>query len=134
MFSKIRVMHVAVNSLEEATKDYEERFGLVADAPKDQPATGIRAAIVPIGDAVIEFIEPLDPEQGPVAKFLKNKGEGIYMVGWEVADIDEAVKELEANGVRLLDADAESRAAGANVFIHPKSSHGVLVELVEKPK
>ena len=134
MFNSIRVVHIAVNSVEEAAKDYKERFGLEADAPKDQPATGIRGAVVPLGNAIIEFIEPLDPEQGPVAKFLKNRGEGIYMIGWEVDDVDDAIKGLEANGVRLLSADPESRAAGANVFIHPKSSHGVLVELVEKPK
>ena len=134
MFNAIRVVHVAVNSVEEAAKDYKERFGLEASDPKEQPATGISAAIVQMGNAVIELIEPLDPEQGPVAKFLKNRGEGIYMIGWEVDDVDEAVKGLEANGVRLLSADAESRAAGANVFIHPKSSHGVLIELVEKAK
>lgn len=134
MFNSIPVVHVAVNNLEEAIKDFKERFGLEADAPKDQPATGIRAAIVQMGGQVIEFIEPLDPEQGPVAKFLKNKGEGIYMIGWAVENVDEAIKGLEAKGVRLLSADAESRAAGANVFIHPKSTHGVLVELVERPK
>lgn len=134
MFNSIPVVHVAVNNLEEAIKDFKERFGLEADAPKDQPATGIRAAIVQMGGQVIEFIEPLDPEKGPVAKFLKNKGEGIYMIGWAVENVDEAIKGLEAKGVRLLSADAESRAAGANVFIHPKSTHGVLVELVERPK
>ena len=131
MFNAIPNVHVAVNSLEEATKDFKERFGLVADPPIDQPATGVRLAVVHLGGQVIEFVEPLDPEQGPVSKFLKNKGEGIYMMGWAVEDVDAAVKQLEANGVRLLNADAESRAAGANVFIHPKSSHGVIVQLVE---
>lgn len=134
MFNAIPVIHVAVNSIEEAAKDYKERFGLVASDPKEQPTTGIRAAVVQLGSQIVEFIQPLDPEQGPVAKFLKTKGEGVYMMGWAVENVDEAVKELEANGVRLLGTDAASRASGANVFIHPKASHGVLIELVEAPK
>lgn len=134
MFNRIRTVHIVVNSIEEAAKDYEDRFGLKATAPTAQPATGIRAAVVSMGEAVIEFIEPLDHEQGPVAKFLQNRGEGVYMMAWEVDSLDEAIKELEAKGVRLLSADAESRAKGAIPFIHPKATHGVLIELVEKAK
>lgn len=134
MFNRIRAVHVVVNSLEEATKDYESRFGLKATAPKDQPQTGIRAAVVSMGEAVIEFIEPLDHSQGPVAKFLQTRGEGVYMMAWEVDSLDETVKNLEGNGVRLISADAASRAKGALPFIHPKETHGVLIELVEKAK
>ncbi len=134
MFNRIRAIHVVVNSLEEATKDYEDRFGLKGTAPAAQPATGIRASVVQMGDAVIEFIEPLDHEQGPVAKFLNTRGEGVYMMAWEVDSIDDTIKKCEANGVRLLSADAESRAKGVIPFIHPKSTHGVLIELVEKAK
>jgi methylmalonyl-CoA/ethylmalonyl-CoA epimerase len=134
MFNRIRVIHVVVHSIEEAAKDYKERFGLEATTSGDRPDLGIRNAILPIGDAVIELIEPLDREEGPLPKFLQNRGEGVYMTGWEVDDIDEAVKSLQEKGVRLVNADPESRAKGAQVFLHPKSTHGVLIELVEKPK
>ena len=134
MYNRIRAVHVVVNSLEEAAKDYESRFGLTATSPETQSQTGIRAAVVSMGDAVIEFIEPLDHEQGPVAKFLKTRGEGVYMMAWEVDSVDEAIKSLHAKGVRLINADAESRAKGVIPFIHPKETHGVLIELVEKAK
>jgi len=132
MFNTIRVVHVAVNSVEEAAQVYKEKFGIDSEPPHEQPATGIRATLIQMGETSIELIQPLDPEEGPVAKFLKNRGEGIYMMGVEVDDIDETVKKLEAKGVRLI--NAEPRVDGVPVFIHPKENHGVMLELVEKPK
>jgi len=92
---------------------------------------GIKNALFPVGDAVIELIEPLDKEQGPIPNFLKSRGEGIYMIALEVEDLDAAITELKGRGVRLLSDDPESRAKGIPVFIHPKSSRGVLIELVQ---
>ena len=133
MFNKLRVVHIVVNNAEEAAQDYSERFGLEKTRSGESPALGVRTAVLPVGDAVIEFIEPIDKEQGPLPRFLQNRGEGIYMMGWEVDSVDDAVKALQEKGVRLTNADPEARAAGANVFIHPKSAHGVLIELIEKP-
>jgi len=132
MFTKIRAVHIAVNNVEEAAKLYTDNFNLQVSASGSNPAEGIRQAVLPVGDAVIELIEPLDPEQGPVAKFLQNRGEGVYMMAWEVENLDSAIQSLTEKGVRLLNADPESRAKGVNVFIHPKSTKGVLVELVQK--
>jgi len=132
MFTKIRAVHVAVNNVEEAVKDYERAFGLKVSRIEPQPHNGVKIAVLPIGDAVIELIEPLNPEEGPVARSLKNRGEGIYMIALEVDGLDAALKSLQAKGVRLINDDAESRAKGVQPFIHPKSTHGVLVELVEK--
>jgi methylmalonyl-CoA/ethylmalonyl-CoA epimerase len=135
MFNKVRVIHMAVNSIAEATKDYQERFGLKVARTGELAREGIRTAIVPISaDVVIEFIEPINKEQGAVAKFLQTRGEGVYMMGWEVDNIDAAVKGLQAKGVRLINAEPEARAKGANVFIHPKFAHGLMIELLEKPK
>jgi methylmalonyl-CoA/ethylmalonyl-CoA epimerase len=133
MFTKIRVVHMAVNSVKEAVKDYQERFGFTVVRSGDSPQLGIRNAILQFGDAVIEFIEPLNPGQGPVAKFLETRGEGVYMMGWEVEDLDKTIKELQAKGIRLINAEPEARAQGGNVFIHPKSAHGLMIELLEKP-
>lgn len=135
MFNKARVIHMAVNSIAEATKDYQERFGLKVTRTGELAREGIRTAVIPLGsDTVIEFIEPINKEQGAVAKFLQTRGEGVYMMGWEVDDIDSVIKELQSKGVRLINSEPEARAKGANVFIHPKSAHGLMIELVEKPK
>ena len=132
MFNKIRAIHMAVNDLEEATKEYAESFGLEASSAETLPALGIKNALLPVGDAVIELIEPLDHEQGPVAKFLKKRGEGVYMVALEVDNIESAIKDLKQRGVRLMNDDPESRSNGVPVFIHPKSTRGLLIELIEQ--
>lgn len=134
MFNKVRVVHMAVNNIAEATKDYQERFGMKVTSRGELAREGIRTAVMPIGgDTVVEFIEPVNRD-GAVAKFLQNRGEGVYMMGWEVNNLDAAIEELQAKGVRLINAEPETRAKGANVFIHPKFAHGLMIELLEKPK
>jgi methylmalonyl-CoA epimerase len=132
VFTKIHHIAVAVKNVEEATKIYTDIFGLQVSSSGARPQLGIRNAMLPIGDGFIELIEPLDPQQGPVAKFLQSRGEGIYLVSLEVEDIDLAIKSLSKKGVRLLGADPESRAKGAMVFIHPNSTKGVLVQLFQR--
>ncbi len=133
MFNKISAIHLAVHSVDEATKDYADNFGVEAFSRESLPELGIKNALLQIGDSVIEMIEPFEAGEGPVAKFLERKGEGIYMTAMEVDDMDAAVKDLEARGVRLVNANPEARAQGIPVFIHPKSSRGLMIELVEKP-
>jgi len=132
MFSRIRAVHIAVNSVQEASSEYQSSFGLEVSRSGEVPALGIRNAIIPVGDAILELIEPLDPQQGPVARFLRDRGEGVYMMALEVEDLDSAVRMLQERGVRLIDADPEARARGGPVFIHPRSTRGVLIEMVEK--
>jgi len=134
MFTKLKAVQIAVKDVEEAAKEYHERLGLKLSQSGPQPRAGIKNAIFPLGDTIIELIEPLEAGQGPVAKFLDTRGEGIYMFELEVDDIDSAVKELQAKGVRLLNADPESRAKGGLVFIHPQSTHGALIGLRKKPR
>ena len=133
MFTGIRAVHVAVKDVEEAAKLYTDSFGLQVSRSGTNPEQGIKQAIFPVGDAVIELIEPLDPQEGAVARFLQSRGEGVYMIALEVENLDSAIQSLTEKGVRLLNADPESRAKGVLVFIHPKSTKGVLVELVQKP-
>lgn len=132
MFTRIRAIHIAVKNLEEATQVYTDNLGLQVSQSGTMPELGIKNAILPIGDAIIELIEPLDAEQGPIPRFLQNRGEGIYMIALEVENIDSAIQSLGEKGVRLLGTEAESRAKGNPVFIHPQSSKGVLIELVQK--
>ncbi len=132
MFSKIRAIHLAVNSVEEAVKDYADNFGLEAYKTDTLPELGIKNALLQVGDAIIEFIEPLEPGQGPVARFLEKRGEGVYMTAMEVENLESAVKDLKARGVPLINDNPESREKGLPVFIHPKASRGLLIELVVK--
>jgi len=132
MFTRIRAVHVAVNNVEEAAREYEQAFGLKVLRTEAQPHNGVKIAVLPLGEGVIELIEPLNPDEGPVAKALKNRGEGIYMIALEVDGMDAALSSLQAKEVRLIGDDAESRAKGVQPFIHPKATHGVLIELVEK--
>ena len=134
MFTRVRGVHIAVKDVEEATTEYGEKFGFKASKSGLQPQLGIKNAIFPLGDTIVELIEPLEAGEGPVAKFLDTRGEGIYMFALEVDNIDSAVRELQAKGVRLLNADPESRSKGTPVFIHPQSTHGALIELNEKYK
>ena len=132
MFTKIHNVVVAVYNVEEAAKVYTDNFDLKVARSGAVPELGIKSAHLTVGDATIELIEPLDPQQGPVARFLQNRGEGLYMIELAVADIDKAVKSLSEKGVRLIGADPESRAKGGLVFIHPQSAKGVLVQLVKQ--
>ena len=132
MFTKIHNVVIAVNNAEEAAKLYTDNFGLKVSKSGSLPKLGIKNALLPIGDAIIEFIEPLDPQQGPVAKFLQSRGEGLFMIEMEVESVDSAIRSLTEKGVRLLGADPESRAKGSQVFIHPQAAKGVLIQLVQK--
>ena len=131
MFNKVRAIHVAVNSVDDAARDYADNFGIEAFSKDASPELGIRNALLQIGDSVIEFIEPYNPGEGPVAKFLDKKGEGVYMTALEVDNIDKTVGDLKSRGVPLINADQEARDKGIPVFIHPKASHGLMIELIE---
>ena len=133
MFTRIHNILIAVKNVEQAEKEYTENFGLQASRSGTRPERGVKSTLFPIGDTNLDLIEPLDPEQGPVAKFLKTRGEGVYMLEVEVENLDAAVQSLKEKNVRLLGADPESRAKGSQIFIHPQSSNGVLIMLIQRP-
>ena len=89
-------------------------------------------AFIPVTDSEVELLESTDPE-GPVAKYINARGEGVQHVAFRVENIDEALAELKEKGVRLIDQEARRGAGGARIaFIHPKETNGVLVELCER--
>ena len=133
MFTKIRCIHIAVNSVEEAAKDYENNFGIKPYKTDTLPEMGIKNALLQVGDASIELIEPIEAGKGPVAKFLEKRGEGVYMSAMEVVDMEATLKELRAKGVPLINDTPEAREQGIAVFIHPKAARGLMIELLEKP-
>ena len=129
-----RVHHVAVivRDLDAALGFYRDRLGLPVDLVLPIESDGVRIAFLPVGESKIELVEPTDPSTG-VARFLERRGEGFHHVCLEVADINSELSRLAAEGVELIDTTARPGAEGPVAFIHPRSCHGVLVELIEAP-
>ena len=95
------------------------------------PSQGIEAMTFPCGDGFVELIAPTDPD-GPIARFMAKRGEGVHHVAYRVDDIAAALAELKSRGVRLIDESPRSGAHGWQVaFIHPEAAAGVLTELVQ---
>lgn len=133
MPTKISHLGIAVKSLDEATKVYTEALGIKVDEIHRAPESGMNAAMLSVGNAMLELIEPVGTE-GTIAKFIESRGEGIHHVCLEVDDIDKTLASLAAKGVRLIDKVAREGIEGRVAFIHPKAMNGVLIELVEKKK
>ncbi len=134
MLEKIDHLGVAVKNLDAVLAFYTEKLMLACDGEEIVPEQKVRVAFLPIGTTTIELLESTAPD-GPVAKFIDQKGEGIHHVAIRVANIEEALASLKAKGVRLIDEKPRIGAHGAKIaFIHPKESNGVLIELCEKCK
>jgi methylmalonyl-CoA/ethylmalonyl-CoA epimerase len=123
---------VAVSNLEEALKIYTEVLGLKLHGTEVVEEQKVRVAFLPVGDTEIELLESTDPE-GPIAKFIEKRGQGMQHIALRVDDIDEALERMRQKGVRLIDEKPRYGAGGARIaFLHPKSTGGVLVELCER--
>ena len=126
---------IAVESLNESLKFYSGLLGLELKGTETVAEQKVRTAFLPLGDGSgteIELLESTDPE-GPIGKFIANKGPGIQHLAFRVDDIDAALAELKAAGLRLIDEKPRYGAGGARIaFLHPKATAGVLVELCER--
>jgi methylmalonyl-CoA epimerase len=92
----------------------------------------VRIAFLPVGESKVELVQPTDDTTG-VARFLESNGEGFHHVCFEVANLAETLLHLEIEGLELIDTAPRRGAEGPVAFIHPRSGHGVLVELIETP-
>ena len=129
MITRIDHVGLAVNSIEEAAKFYTDVLGLKI---KDIEVIGqrVRAAIIPVGESKIELLEAIDPE-GPIAKFIEERGEGIHHLALEVDDIEAALKLLKEKGIPLVDEQPRKGVGNTRIaFLHPKGTKA-LIELVE---
>jgi len=129
-----RVHHVAVvvKSLEAALPMYRDLLGLPLETIMDIESDHVRIAFLGIGESKVELVQPTDDTTG-VARFLANKGEGFHHVCFEVANLTEELTRLGIDGVELIDTAPRRGAEGPVAFLHPRSCHGVLVELIEAP-
>jgi len=129
-----RIHHVAfvVRSIETSLAIYRDALGLPLETIMDIPSDRVRIAFLGVGESKVELVEPTDSTTG-VARFLANRGEGFHHVCLEVADLAEELTRLGIDGLELIDTAPRRGAEGPVAFIHPESSHGVLVELIEAP-
>ena len=129
-----RVHHVAVvvTSLDEALALYRDLLRLPLETIMDVPQDRVRIAFLGVGESKVELVEPTDDTTG-VARFLASKGEGFHHVCFEVEDLAQELTRLGIDGVELIDSAPRKGAEGPVAFLHPRSCHGVLVELIEAP-
>ena len=131
----MRIHHIAiaVDNLESALAFYRDALGAEIGEQREVPAEGVRIAFLPMGGSEIELLEPLDQENS-IGKFLEKRGQGVHHVCLLVDDITESVAKLVENGARMATEIRAHPDGTRYAFVHPKSTHGVLMELYEKPK
>jgi methylmalonyl-CoA/ethylmalonyl-CoA epimerase len=132
----VRDLHhiaIVVPDLAAARPIYEGALGLAAGQPEFVADQKVNVLVLHAGSQRIELVEPASPDS-PVSKFLEQRGPGLHHVAYRVDDLAAALAQLAARGLRLIDAAPRPGAHGTRVaFVHPKSTGGVLTELVEVP-
>ena len=129
---KLEHIGIAMRSIEEGAKIWEGILGFTPEAIIEVKSQKVRVAIFDAGGVKIELLEPLG-DNGPIARFLEKKGEGLHHLCFEVKDIEKLLKDFKSKGIKLVDEVPRSGASAKKVaFLHPSSIHGVLIELCEK--
>lgn len=131
-FGRVHHVAVVVRDLEASLGFYRDVLGLPLDVVEEVPGDRVRIAFLSVGESKIELVSPTDETTG-VARFLASKGEGFHHVCLEVSDLAAELTRLGIEGVELIDSAPRRGAEGPVAFIHPRSCHGVLVELIEAP-
>jgi methylmalonyl-CoA/ethylmalonyl-CoA epimerase len=132
MTTRINHIAIVVENIEQALAVYRDAIGLPLAHIAEEPAEQVRVAFLPTESGDIELIQPLTPDSS-VAKFLANRGEGLHHVCLEVGSIEVTVREMTARGLDVLGEPRVNERGETYIFVHPKSAHGVLIELYERP-
>lgn len=123
---------IAVKSIEDALVFWESSLGIKCTGVEEVAEQRVKTAFLPLGDTEVELLEATS-DDSPVAKFIEKKGEGIHHIAIRVENLEEALNELKAKGIKLIDEAPRYGAGGARIaFVHPKSTGGVLMELSER--
>ena len=129
---KIDHIGIATNDIEQMASIYRDALGLKVVETEEVASQKVRVAMLPVGESRIELLEATAADS-PISKFLAKRGPGIHHVAFKVDDIRAALAELKSKGARLIDEEPRTGAGGCLVaFIHPSSTGGVLIELVER--
>lgn len=132
MLEKIDHIGIAVKDIDQGINLFKEVFGIEPSLVYESEYTKAKIAFFPIGEVKIELIQPTNSES-VMAKFLEKKGEGIHHVSLKVNDVDQSLGELEKKGIQLIDNKSRKVRENERVaFLHPKSTHGVLFELIQE--
>jgi methylmalonyl-CoA/ethylmalonyl-CoA epimerase len=128
---KIEHIGIATRGLDDALGFWRDALGLELQEIEEVAEQGVRVAMLPIGETLVELLEPMS-ETSPIARFLEKRGAGLHHIAVRVDDIGATLKRLKEQGLRLIDEVPRRGAGGCLVaFIHPSSANGVLLELVE---
>ncbi len=122
---------IAVRDIDASLALYRELFGIGDVEVVELDDQAVRAALVGIGGSQLEFIQPTDPA-GAVARFIERRGEGLHHICFEVDDLPDKLDRLDAHGVRLIDRVPREGLSGTIAFLHPGSTQGELIELVDR--
>lgn len=129
---KVDHIGIAVKNLDETLAFYRDVLGLPLEGTEVVEEQKVRVAFLPVGDTEIELLEST-ADDGPIAKFIEKNGEGVQHIAFRVDNIEEAIEYMQAKGMKMIDEKPRYGAGGAKIaFVHPKSSHRVLVELSER--
>ena len=131
---KVAHIGIAVRDLDEALEIWRDKLGAEVEAVKELEDRGLHIAFLPVGESYVELIAPLH-EDSEVSRFLEKKGPGVHHICFGVADIEASLSRYRAAGLRVVQDEPQLGAEGFPVsFLHPKSTMGVLVELLEERK
>lgn len=133
MFQRIDHIGIIVHNIDESLKTYCDQLGFQLLERVLIPAQEVEAAFLAAGDSTLELIAPTTTESG-TARFLQNRGEGTHHLCFEVDDIAAALAQLKTQGLRLIDETPRRGVHGLVAFVHPKATHGVMIELLQKDK
>ena len=129
---KIDHLGIAVNRIDDGKKFWTDALGLEFEGTETIEEQKVTTAFLPVGESEVELLESTSPD-GPIAKYLEKRGEGIQHIAFRVENIDAALEELKEKGIRLIDETPRKGAGGAKIaFLHPKATGGVLVELCQR--
>ena len=122
----------AVKDLDAAIKLFRDIFQIQPGEIKELPDQGVRATLLLVGQTRLELLQPLSPES-PVGRFLERRGEGLHHLAFHVDNVAEKLGNLSDRGIELIDREPREGLSGTIAFIHPRSVHGILTELVQTP-
>ena len=121
---------VAVADVEKALAFFQETFGVPMPEVKELEDQGVRAALISVGQTRLELLQPTGPET-PVGRFIERRGEGLHHLAFNVKDVAAGLEAVKSQGLQVIDEAPREGLSGLIAFIHPRSVHGVLTELVQ---
>jgi len=132
MLKNIDHLGIAVNDLNDSMHLYENILGLECHGQETVEEQSVNVAFYKVGDTKIELLESTCPE-GPIARHINTRGQGLQHIAYRVANIEEAIEDMIAKGIVMLDKTPRNGAGGSRIaFLHPKSTNGILIELCER--